>query len=421
VTAAVATVEPTLDAAVESQIERAGHPEIVVGLLTYNNAETLGPVASTTAGALAQHFPGAVAAFVNADASSTDGTADLLAGLPLPAVLARHDAPISERGTVPFHGVPGRGAGLYTVLAIARRLGARVLLLLEADLGSLDEDWIARLAGPVWQEKADLVSPAYARHRYDGTITNLLLAPLVRALFGRRLHQPLGGQQALSGRLVEHLLDQTGWSWRAREIPDIWILGRTVADGFAVNEAWLGRRVVRSRARATDLPAMVAQTLGAVFTTMDRVPDLWLEVSGSEPVPALGEAALPSIEPREVDIVRMVDAFQLGLRDLTPIWEQILNRDTLGDVLSLGVGDPRAFRFPDELWARVVYDFALGHHYGVVHRDHLLRSLVPLYLGRVAAYVLAAERRTAEASEALVEHVGAAFEQRKPYLVDNWR
>ena len=46
-------------------------------------------------------------------------------------------------------------------------------------------------------------------------------------------------------------------------------------------------------------------------------------------------------------------------------------------------------RFPDDLWARVVYDFALGHHYAVVHRDHLLRSLVPLYLGRTAAFVLA--------------------------------
>ena len=46
-------------------------------------------------------------------------------------------------------------------------------------------------------------------------------------------------------------------------------------------------------------------------------------------------------------------------------------------------------RFSDDLWARVIYDFALGHHYAVVHRDHLLRSLTPLYLGRTAAYVLA--------------------------------
>ena len=78
--------------------------------------------------------------------------------------------------------------------------------------------------------------------------------------------------------------------------------------------------------------------------------------------------------------------------------------------------------FPDDLWARVVYDFALGHHYSVVHRDHLLRSLTPLYLGRTAAFVLA----TATASAAgqpggQLDAVGAAFERQKSYLVEHWR
>ena len=80
-----------------------------------------------------------------------------------------------------------------------------------------------------------------------------------------------------------------------------------------------------------------------------------------------------------------------------------------------------AFRFPDDLWARVVYDFALGHHYAVVHRDHLLRSLAPLYLGRTAAFVLATARRGAAASQAQLDAVAAAFERQKPYLVEHWR
>jgi hypothetical protein len=73
------------------------------------------------------------------------------------------------------------------------------------------------------------------------------------------------------------------------------------------------------------------------------------------------------------------------------------------------------------VWARVVYDFALGHHYGVVHRDHLLRSLVPLYLGRTAALVIATEPLGAEATNRATEAVGTAFERQKPYLVERWR
>ncbi len=117
----------------------------------------------------------------------------------------------------------------------------------------------------------------------------------------------------------------------------------------------------------------------------------------------------------------MIEGFRLGLRDLTPIWEHILAPETLGDVLTLAVSDVARFRFPDDLWARVVYDFALGHHYAVVHRDHLLRSLVPLYLGRTAAFVLTTQGRSGEATEGMLDDIGAAFEQQKPYLVDRWR
>ena len=88
-------------------------------------------------------------------------------------------------------------------------------------------------------------------------------------------------------------------------------------------------------------------------------------------------------------------------------------------MLTLDDGD--RMRFPDDLWARVVYDFALGHHYSVVHRDHLLRSLTPLYLGRTAAFVLATREVDAAASEGRLDMVGAAFERQKPYLVEHWR
>jgi len=64
---------------------------------------------------------------------------------------------------------------------------------------------------------------------------------------------------------------------------------------------------------------------------------------------------------------------------------------------------------------------ALGHHYAVVHRDHLLRSLVPLYLGRTAAYVQATRTASAEATEQMLEDTALAFERQKPYLVEHWR
>lgn len=405
----------------EAQIAGAGPCDVAVGLLTYNNAATAPAVATAAREGIERHCPGVRAALVNVDAGSSDGTPELVAAAGLPAVLAAHDAPLTERASVPFHGVPGRGAALRHALEITRRLGAGALLLLEADVTSVTDAWVAHLLGPVHDAHADLALATYARHRYDGTISNLVLAPLIRALYGRRLRQPLGGAQALSARLVDHLLREPRPPWTGRDLADLWIVGTAIADGFAVWEAWVGRRRIESRTRTTDLPAMVAQTLGGVFAVMDRHQDLWLDVRGSEPLPSVGEPSPLSIEPVMVDVERMVGAFRLGLRDLGPIWEQILAPETLSDVLDLEAGEPVRFRFGDDVWARVVYDFALAHHYGVVHRDHLLRSLVPLYLGRTAAFVAATRDRDAAATEAALDAVGRAFERQKPYLVERWR
>ncbi len=405
----------------EARPEVAGTYEIAIGILTYNNAPTVAAVAEAARAGLTRHFDGVPAVLINSDAGSADGTPDLLASAGLPLVRLQHQAPLTERSVVPFHGVPGRGAALRLTFNTALKLGARALLLLEADVTSITDQWIERLLRPVREEKADLVLSAHARHRYEGTITNLLLAPLLRALYGRRLRQPLASSQALSARLLEHLLIHPRWNWTGRDVSDLWIVGTAIADGFAVYEAWLGPHRVTSRTRSTDLPDMVAQTVGAVFTVMDRHEDLWMETRGSEPVGTVGDPVLPGIEPTAVDVEHMVQAFHQGLQDLGAIWEHILAPETLGDVLGLDAPVAGAFRFPDDLWARVVYDFALGHHYSVVHRDHLLRSLVPLYLGRTAAFVLATRNRDAHASEAHLETQAVAFERQKPYLVERWR
>jgi len=414
-------VGPELPPDVDRQLDGLPPAELAVSVPTYNNAATVRGVVDAVRGGLEKHFAGTPAVLINADAGSADATVDRLAESGLPFVHAQHEAPAAQLGAVPFHGVPGRCAALRLAVAVARRLGVRALLVLEADVTSITGEWLERLLSPVLEHGADLVMPVHARHRYDGTITNLVLAPLVGALFGRRLHQPLSGPRAFSARLVEGLMAAPRWPESGRSMTDVWIAGTAVADGLSVHEARLSRWRVESSTRTTDLPTMVAQTLGAVFAVMDEYEDLWLSTANWLPVPVDGPVVLPSDDPVQIDVERMVSAFTRGLRDLGTIWEHVLAPDTLGDVLSLEADDVERFRFPDDLWARVVYDFALGYHWSVVYRDHLLRSLVPLYLGRTAAFVLATRRRDAAASESALGAVAEAFEREKPYLVDRWR
>src|SRR4029453_12922052 len=244
---------PKLSEAVVASLERVGPVDVAIGLLTYNNAETLDGVLQVAATGRPRHFPTLKAGLVVSDAGSADATRECAAAAGLPAIVTEHQAPAGERVAVPFHGVPGRGAALRTAFGITQRLGARALVILEADTVTTTPEWILRLAGPVLDGKADFVAAAYSRHRYEGTISRLLLSPLLRALYGRRLQQPLGGQQAFSARLVEHLLINPKWSWTGGDVSDLWITGTAIADGFALAEAWLGRHQVRSRTRTADL------------------------------------------------------------------------------------------------------------------------------------------------------------------------
>jgi len=53
--------------------------------------------------------------------------------------------------------------------------------------------------------------------------------------------------------------------------------------------------------------------------------------------------------------------------DWPHFWSLITTKSsTTALMLSLETADAASFRFPDDLWARVVWDFALGHHYTVI-------------------------------------------------------
>jgi hypothetical protein len=56
-----------------------------------------------------------------------------------------------------------------------------------------------------------------------------------------------------------------------------------------------------------------------------------------------------------------------------------------------------------------------------LHREHLLKSLTPLYLGRTASLVLETREGTSEDVERVIETLCETFESMKPYLTQRWR
>jgi len=118
---------------------------------------------------------------------------------------------------------------------------------------------------------------------------------------------------------------------------------------------------------------------------------------------------------------RMVETFQLGVRDLQEIWGLVLPPATLFELKKLSRLATDQINMPDELWARIVYDFALAHRLRTINRDHLLLSMTPLYLTWVVSYARELDGAGATAVEKRIERLALAYEAVKPYFISRWR
>jgi hypothetical protein len=407
----------------ESLVQAIGDVEILVGIPSYNNADTIGHVVHAVSAGLAKYFPDRRAVLINSDGGSSDGTPDVVsrAVVDFSALLISDQQSRLQKIITPYHGIPGKGSAFRTIFEIARRLNAKACAVVDSDLRSITPEWIELLLRPILGENYDYVAPYYLRHKYDGTITNSIVYPLTRALYGQRIRQPIGGDFGFSGRLTDHYLDQHVWeSDVARFGIDIWMTTEAIASGARVCQSFLGAKIHNPKDPASDLAAMLMQVLGAVFALMEEHHAVWSIRQGSTPVKVFGFQYEVGVEPVHVNVERMMASFQQGLADLAPIWEQVLGRETVAELLPLQAVSSAEFRIPDDLWVRVICEAALAYHARLMPREHLLKALTPLYLGRTATFVLETQGLTTAEAEGRIEQLCLAYEARKSYLVERW-
>jgi hypothetical protein len=388
--------------------------QIVVGVLSHNNADTISDVLRTAHTGLRTYFGSQTSVVVNVDSGSSDETRTCVSRL-------REEIGDLETSTPE----PQESKSFRALLDLARQHHARAYLVLSPSLRSLTPDWIDRLVRPVLDERFDLVAPCYSRHPFEGTLTAGLAYPLTRALYGKRLRQPMGGDLAFSPALADHFARTGVWSSDvARMATDARASVEALCHGFRVGQAHVGP-LVHALGTPPDLSAVLTDVLGSLFDEMSRHAPFWQKVRGSEPVhtfgtptPLAGDAAP---EATHIDAHKAFESFCLGCANLRDIWGLVLPPGTLLDLARLARVPADRFELPDELWARLVYDFALGYRLRTMTRGHLLRAFTPLYMGWLASFMLQLRGARTDEVEARLERLAQAYESQKPYLISRWR
>ena len=448
-----------LTPAIREEVSRLGRADIMVGIPSFKNAATIGYVVRAAQAGLVQYFPDLKPVLVNSDAGSPDGTQRVVVETEPPdyveQILLVRPTNKLDRVSLTYpeiDGVGGKGAALRTIFEIAAELEVQALVVVDSDLRSIIPEWIELLAGPILKGGYDFVAPLYARYKFDGTITNTVTYPLTRALYGHRIRQPIGGDFGVSGDLVRHYLTLDDWDEEISKFGiDIWMTTSALAGGFAVCQTRLGAKIHDPKDPGADLGPMFRQVVGTILRLAIRYSDKWLQIKGSHAVPAYGFERIIEPPPLDVNTIRLLSEFHQGSLTVADRWTEMLapeNAETvnvlareagkLADVArtKLGVGGDTstttattldmadalaAFHFPDDLWARVVYDLVIAARRPNPPLETLVAALVPIYFGRVGSFVIENRHVSTDQAEERVERQAREFELLKPYLIERWR
>ncbi|RLE13585.1 glycosyl transferase family 2 [Candidatus Aerophobetes bacterium] len=415
------------------KLEQVGKADILVGIPSYNNEKTIGQVVRAVQCGLAKYFPNEKAMIMNSDGGSTDRTREIVKQTSiytdLDTILVEHPVHPARSLAAPYYGLPGKGSAFKAIFETAYELNVVACVVVDSDLRSITPEWIQLLAGPVLLKGYDYVAPYYSRHKYDGTITNSIAYPLTRALYGKRIRQPIGGDFGFSRRMVENFLSKDVWGTDvARYGIDIWMTTIAINEGFKICQSFLGAKIHDGKEPSQSLGPMFKQVVGTLFYLMTQYEDNWKNVKGSRPVAMYGFRSEVLPEPVTVKVEAMIEKFRMGVEENKDFWCSILPGEDVERLVEITRFSREKFNFPMDLWAKIIYDFAVAYKNNtkIISADtksineKLVTSLIPLYFGRTASFVKETRRMSSLEAERVVEKVCEEFERMKPYLIKKW-
>ncbi len=308
-------------------------------------------------------------------------------------------------------------ADFVNAYALAQQYEAKSILMLGPDSGSLSAEALRSLGTAVLSKSADLAMPHYDLPPHAGLVNSAILYPLTRALFATRARFPLAVDLGLSVRMAERMA-AAGQRFTSLNQNDalLWPIGEAIVAGLTIEEFDVGSRSL-PQPSDPDIRTILGQVTGSLFADIESKAAFWQRARRLPP-------ARPSVPLRHgidgtSEVAPMIEGFRLAYSNLQEIWSLVLPPNSLLGLKRLSVVDAASFRMPENLWARIVYDFLIAYRLRTINRGHLLGALIPLYLAWVAGHINIAG--SAADAERHIEAVAAAFDADKPYLVSRWR
>jgi glycosyltransferase involved in cell wall biosynthesis len=400
------------------RLESIGNAEILVGIPCLNNEKTIANVIKMVSDGLNKYYRDVRSVIFISDGGSTDDTRDIARELDL--------QPWQERIIQIYRGIAGKGSAFRAIFEAAVILEVKACMVVDSDLRSISPGWVKWLLDPVLENNFEFVSPIYNRYKYDGTITNNIVYNLTRAVFGKRVRQPIGGDFTFSRDLAKFYLEQPVWtSDIAKYGIDIWMTINAIAREVKICQSNLGVKIHDAKDPAASLGPMFVQVIGTLFELMGEYESQWKSITGSEPIPQFGCKELLEPEAIPINLNNLVKEFKVGFKQFKPFYQSVFSSEVYEELEKASLLETSSFVFNIEIWAMMLYELAAIYHHAIYHqwyssRVRLISLMVPLYFGRVASFVNKTWDMNSSETEDFVEEQAEVFEKMKDYLLEKW-
>ena len=207
---------------------------VVVGIPTRNEVSTIRHVVAVVEEGLRRAGWAGCAVLVNADNASSDGT---------PAAFGAAPGCIRRLALATGADGAGKGTNVLAVFRFALEMGAERVAVFDADVRSIEPGWVGALLGGVDGKSPAMAVPVYRRNRYEGNTTNHIASPLLAAVLGVHVQQPIAGDFAFNRSFVERAV-----RWPLPESArlygiDIHLTGSAAREGYRIVQVPLGRKI----------------------------------------------------------------------------------------------------------------------------------------------------------------------------------
>jgi glycosyltransferase involved in cell wall biosynthesis len=388
--------------------------DIIVGIPSYNEADSIAYPTDVASRGLLEHFPDKRSVIINVDNHSPDGTKDAFMNTPTKVPKIYISTP---------EGVKGKGNNLRNLFEAAVELRAKAVVVVDADLKSITPQWIQYLGEPLFAG-FNFVSPIYVRHKYDGSITNHIAYPLLRTLYGLRVRQPIGGDFGFCGRMARAFLSEKLWNDKIANFGiDIWMTTIAIARRFRVCQTFLGSpKTHRAKDPAAQLGPMFTQVVMTFFDLMIDFEYFWKDTTVSWPSSIFGFGLGVDEKPPPVSVNTdaLYNSFITGFDKYGELWEKIIPQPELIEINKTKKISKEQFYYRSDLWARILFNFAIAYRNNELPRDKIVESMIPFYHSRILSFVNKTQHMGIKECEEYFEGIVRVFESEKYYLIKRW-